>query len=144
MLKRLLLIVSLLSLPVYSQQDANNRFMLGTSFEQSGEYEKAKQIFEELYNGNPANYQYFDALNRVYLQLKDYDNSIRIIEERIKTSENDINLYGMLGKTFYIKGDENKAFNTWDQALQKVPANQNSYRVIANYAIELRTFDKAL
>ena len=144
MLKRLLLIVSLLSLPVYSQQDANNRFMLGTSFEQSGEYEKAKQIFEELYNGNPANYQYFDALNRVYLQLKDYDNSIRIIEERIKTSENDINLYGMLGKTFYIKGDENKAFNTWDQALQKVPANQNSYRVIANYAIELRTFDKAI
>jgi tetratricopeptide (TPR) repeat protein len=144
MLKRLLLIVSLLSLPVYSQQDANNRFMLGTSFEQSGEYEKARQIFEELYNGNPANYQYFDALNRVYLQLKDYDNSINIIEDRIKKNEKDINLYGMLGKTYYIKGDENKAFNTWDQALQKTSANQNSYRVMANYAIEMRAFDKAI
>ncbi len=144
MVKRLLLILVLLSLPVYSQQDANNRYLLGVNFEQSGEYEKAKQIFEELYNGNPENYQYFDALNRVYLQLKDYDNSISIIEERIKANENDINLYGMLGKTYYIKGEENKAFDTWDQALQKFPRNENSYRVMANYAIELRTFDKAI
>lgn len=144
MLKRLLLIVSLLSLQVYSQQDANNRFRLGTSFEQSGEYEKAKQIFEELYNTNPQNYQYFDALNRIYLQLKDYDNSINIIEDKIEANENNINLYGMLGKTYYIKGDENKAFNIWDQALQKIPANQNSYRIMANYAIEMRAFDKAI
>ena len=144
MLKRLLLIVSLLSLPIYSQQDTHNRYLLGVNFEQSGEYEKARQIFEELYNRNPQNYQFFDALNRVYLQLKDYDNSITIIENRIKINENDINLYGMLGKTYYIKGDENKAFSVWDQAVKKVPANQNSYRVMANYAIELRAFDKAI
>ena len=50
----------------------------------------------------------------------------------------------MLGKTYYIKGDENKAFEIWDQALQKFPDNQNSYRVMANYAIELRAFDKAI
>jgi tetratricopeptide (TPR) repeat protein len=143
MLKKLLLIIVLLSLSVYSQQDANNRFMLGVNFEQSGEYEKAKQIFEELYNQQPANYQYFDALNRVYLQLKDYNNSIGIIENKIKINGNDINLYGMLGKTYYIKGEENNAFDTWGQALQKFP-NQNSYRVIANYAIELRAFEKAI
>jgi len=118
--------------------------MLGVNFEQSGEYEKAKQIFEELYKQQPANYQYFDALNRVYLQLKDYNSSIGVIENRLKGNEKDINLYGMLGQTYYIKGEENKAFDIWDQALQKFPDNQNSYRVMANYAIELRAFDKAI
>lgn len=144
MLKRFLLIIILLSLTVYSQQDIMNRFMLGKNFEQSGEFEKAKQIFEELYREQPVNFQYFDALNRVYIQLKEYDNSIKIIKDRLETNKADINLYGQLGKTYYLKGDESKAFDIWDEALKKFPDNQNNYRTIANYAIERRAFEKAI
>ena len=144
MVKRAFLIF-IISVPfAFTQQDLVNRFLLAQNFEQSGEFQKAKQIYEELYGDIPSNLQYFDALNRVYLQLKEYDNSISIIESRLKINGNDINLYGLLGKTYYMKGEENKAFDTWDKAIQKFPGNQLNCRTIANYAIERRSFEKAI
>jgi len=128
----------------FSQQDLMNRFMLGQNFEQSGDFEKAKQIFEELYQKQPDNFQFFDALNRVYLQLKDYDNSIKMIEQYLNLNPSDINLYGLLGKTYYIKGEEQKAFDIWEKALMSSAGSPNNYRIIANYAIERRAFEKAI
>ncbi len=143
MLKQISLFLILFSLSLYSQQDIINKFMLAQNFEQAGEFEKAKQLFEELYQQQPTNFQFFDALNRIYVQLKEYDNSISIIEHRLNSNQQDINLYGLLGKTYYLKGDEEKAFETWDEALKKFP-DPTSYRTMANYAIERRAFEKAI
>ncbi len=143
MLKQIFSFLILFSLTVYSQQDIN-RFMLGQNYEQSSDFEKAKQIYEGLYKQQPANLQFFDALNRVYLQLKEYDNSINIIEQRLNANQQDINLFGLLGKTYYLKGDEKKAFETWDEAINKFPKDPTVYRMMANYAIERRAFDKAI
>lgn len=136
------LIFSLIS--VYSQQDMMNRFMLGQNYEQAGEFEKAKQIFEELYQQQSENFQFFDAINRIYIQLKEYDKSIIIIEQKLNKNQQDINLYGLLGKTYYLQGDEQRAFETWDEALKIFPENPTSYRTMANYAIERRAFEKAI
>ncbi len=111
---------------------------------QGGQFEKALPIIQELYNSNPSNYQYFQALNDVYVQLKNYDASIVLLQNQIKTDSMNINLYGMLGTTYYLKGNENKAFEIWDNALKKLPPNDMYYRVIANYAAQRRAFDKAI
>lgn len=107
-------------------------------------YAKAQPILEELYKNQPGNYEYFNSLNQVYTQLKDYDASIALIEDRIKMSSPDINLYGMLGTTYYMKGNEKEAFKTWDDALKTLPQSEVNYRVIANYALDRRAFDKAI
>jgi len=124
--------------------DFNNRFMLGENYERAGDLEKAKSIFEDLYKHQPDNYPFFDALNRVYIQLKEYENAIKLIENRLKITPEDINLFGLLGKVYYLKGDENKSFHVWDEALSKLPPNSMNYRIIANYAIERRAFEKAV
>lgn len=118
--------------------------MLGQSYEQAGQYSKAKQIFEKLYNEQPSNYQFFQSLNDTYIQLKEYANSVKIINDRIKNGSPDINLYGMLGKTYYLQGNENKAFEVWDDATKKFPNSEVTYRVMANYALDRRAFDKAI
>ena len=54
-------------------QDAGTfqqRYMLGQGYLQAGQLEKAKSIYQDLYNRDPNNFQYFEALNNVYLQLK--------------------------------------------------------------------------
>ena len=140
MLKQISFFLILFNVSVFSQQDIMNRFMLGQNYEQAGEFQKAKDIYEELFQKQSDNFQFFDALNRVYTQLKEYDKSISIIEQRLNTNPADINLYGLLGKTYYLKGDEQKAFETWDEAITKFPENPTSYRTIANYAIERRDF----
>jgi tetratricopeptide (TPR) repeat protein len=142
--KLLLMILFLLPTAVNSQNDVNNRFMLANSYEQAGEFEKARSILEELYQKTPDNYQVFDALNRVYIQLKKYDASAEMLNKKISANPQDVNLYGLLGKTYHLKGDEKKAFEIWDKALEMETGNFMVYRLVANYALERRAFAKAI
>jgi len=118
--------------------------MLGKSYEQAGDLQKAKSIYEEIYKVQPQNHQFFQALNDVYIRLKEYDKSISLLKERIKISPNDISLYGQLGISYFLSGDEIKAFSSWDEALSTLPKNESYYRVISNYALNVRAFEKAI
>lgn len=146
MIKKILFIGFIVSTVLSAQQiyDESNQYLLAQSYIQAAQYQKALPIMESLYKSQPSNYEYFNALNNVYTQLKDYDASIALIEDRMKISNADINLYGMLGSTYYLKGNDKKAFEVWDNALKTLPQSEVNYRVIANYAIERRTFDKAI
>lgn len=124
--------------------DQNNRFMLATSFEQAGEFEKAKNIYEELYKLQPNNQVYFQNLNRVYVALKNYKGSIRLIDERIKQTPDDVSLYGLSGSSYYLDGSEAMAFKQWETGIKLQPANEAVYRLMANYALERRAFEKAI
>ena len=146
MLKKILPIILVAASLCFSQtrDQLNNQFLLGQSFTQAGQYEKAKPIFEKLYEAQPGNYQYFQKLNEVYIHLKEYNSSIHLINNKISNSSGNINLYGLLGTTYYLMGNEQKAFSVWDDALKKFPHNEMNYRVMANYAIERRAFNKAI
>ena len=144
MLKKVFLLILAVSGISFAQMDAGNRFILSQNYMQAGQLEKAKPVLEELYKSQPGNYEYFQALNNVYTQLKNYDASIALIEDRMNISNQDINLYGMLGTTYYLKGEEKKAFAIWDSVLEKFPDSEAACRIIANYAIQMRTFEKAI
>jgi len=120
------------------------KFTLAENLERVGEYENALKLFEELYLGEPSNTQYFNALQRVHLQLKNYAASIDLLEKKILQKQDDISVYGMLGSTYYIMGNEGKAYEVWDEALMQTPNNPMMYRIIANYAVERRAFEKAI
>jgi predicted negative regulator of RcsB-dependent stress response len=143
-MNKIFLSVILISGICFAQFEDNNKFMLAQSYIQVAQYEKAKTLLEELHKSQPGNYEYFQALNDVYSQLKSYDASIALIEGRMSISNPDINLYGLLGTAYYLKGDENKAFDTWDKGLEQFPQSEVGYRVIANYAMERRAFEKAI
>ncbi len=120
------------------------KFALAENLERAGQYENALKLFEELYHSEPSNTQYFNALHRVYLQLKNYAASIDLLEKRILEKPDDISLHGMLGSTYYIMGNEEKAYEVWDKALMQTPNNPMMYRIIASYAVERRAFEKAI
>lgn len=124
--------------------DDYNRFLLAQSYEQQNDFIKAQRIYEELYQKDPSNINYFNSLNRVYLQQKNFAASILITEERIKKYPDDINLFGQLGATYYMQGNLEKAYQVWNEPLKNSNATQITFRVLANYAIERRAFDKAI
>ncbi len=146
MIKKLSIILVFVSSILFAQNfdELNNQFMLAQSYIQSGQLEKALPVMEKLYNDQPSNYEYFQTLNQLYIQLKKYDASISLIEGRINNSIKDINLIGLLGTTYYYKGNDNRTFQIWDNALKTFPQNEVNYRIIGNYALQLRAFDKAI
>jgi tetratricopeptide (TPR) repeat protein len=118
--------------------------MLAQNYEQIGDYDTAVKIYEELYQSDPANPMYMNALYRVYTQLKNYAALINILDERIKQKPEDVEAYGMLGSTYYLNGNEEKAFEVWEKPFQSSSVNPVFYRLIANHALERRAFEIAI
>jgi len=130
---------------LFSQEDGlQNKYNLAESYEHSGDLEKASSIYEELYQLDPQNNLYFESLNRTYVQLKNYAASVNLVEQEIAREPNNVNLYGLLGSTYYLMGNEEKAYQVWDEPLSFLKPNPMFYRVIASYAVERRAFDKAI
>jgi tetratricopeptide (TPR) repeat protein len=142
---KIALIVSiLLMVSAYAQQRNEQKLSLAQSYEQLGEYNSAAKIYEELYESDPTNSQYISSLYRVYTQLKNYAALVNILDERLKQAPDDIDAYGMLGSTYYLMGNEEKAFEVWEEPFQVENVNPVFYRLIANYALERRAFEIAI
>ena len=141
-----ILTIFLFAFALFAQQNPldQNQFMLAESYEQKGDLNKAVEIIESLNKSDPENISYFNKLNALYLQLKKYDESVALINSRIKINPQDISLYGMLGSTYYTAGDQTNAYRVWDDAIEKFKTNNMAYRIISNYAIEKRDFEKAI
>ena len=78
-----LLIFPVLLVNAQVRDDDYAKFTLAESLERAGQYEDALNLFEDLFLSEPSNTQYFNALHRVYLQLKNYAASIDLLEKRI-------------------------------------------------------------
>ncbi len=145
MIKKILTIF-LFTFSIFAQQNSldQNQLMLAESYEQKGDLTKAVEILETLNKKDPGNIQYFNKLNTLYLQLKKYDESIKIINSRILLTPQDISLYGMLGSTYYTSGDRTKAYQVWDDTIDKFKTNQMTLRIISNFVIDRRDFEKAI
>ena len=126
-----------------AQNGLNNKYRLARTYEQNGQLQKAKSIYQELNTAKPNNNQYSNALNSIYIKLKEYENSINFLQEKIRLNPNDVSTYGMLGATYYLQGNTEKAIESWDDG---VITNNNAlinYSIIANFAIQNRAFEPA-
>jgi tetratricopeptide (TPR) repeat protein len=124
--------------------DLDAKFRLSQLFEQEGRLDKAESILYELNQSQPWNYTFLDALNRILIRQKKYEASIILLENRIKDTPADVSLFGLLGSTYYMMDNISKSYESWERGIKTNPGNYIVYRVIANYAIENRLFDKAV
>jgi cellulose synthase operon protein C len=138
-----LTVLIILSSGALSQQPIQTpKFKLAESYEKAGKFEEAVRLYEQLYASQPGNHVYFEGLHRVYLKLKRYDQAISLLQKRLATSLNDVNLRGMLGSVYYKAGMEKEASEEWERALAIDPTNSSYYRIMANILVENRLLEK--
>ena len=77
-------------------------------------------------------------------RLKNYAALVNILDARVKQNPDDIEAYGMLGSTYYMMGNEEKADEVWKKPFQTGKVNPVFYRLIANYALDRRAFEVAI
>lgn len=131
-------------MPALTQtQDMATKFRLAQGFEQAGDYERAAGLYRELLTQDPQNTVYFDALQRMLIQLKRYDDAVALINGRLELTPADLSLRALLGSVYHRSGKDREAREEWDRALALNPANPNQYRIIANVMIENRLLERA-
>jgi tetratricopeptide (TPR) repeat protein len=139
-----IIFMAFLIISVQAQQRNEQKFALAQSYEQAGDFDSATKLYEELYISDSSNIQYINSLYRIYLQKKNYAAAVNILEERVKQNPADVSAYGMLGSAYYLMGNEEKAFEVWDEPFKSGKLNPSLYRIIAQYAVEQRAFEKAI
>jgi tetratricopeptide (TPR) repeat protein len=140
----LLLLYTVVHFSLMAQAEGDqNLFRLAQAFEQQGDYERALQLYKDLYAKDTNNYPYFDALRRMYVQMKQYDDAIALSTRRLRTTPFDFTLQANIGSLYSMAGKQNEAETIWDSILQSSNKNQMTYRAVANEQVNLRLFDKA-
>jgi tetratricopeptide (TPR) repeat protein len=124
-------------------QDVAAKFRLAQGLEQGGEYERAATLYKDLLGSDPDNVVYFDGLQRMYMQLKRYDDAAALIATRLASRSRDIALHAQLGTVYYRAGRENDADEEWRKVIALDPANPNGYRYLASIFVENRLLERA-
>ncbi|MEN8194276.1 MAG: tetratricopeptide repeat protein [Bacteroidota bacterium] len=140
----ILILLGIVNSLALSQTNLSNKYRLAKTYEQNGELQKAKSIYEELVTAKPNNNQYSNSLNEVYIKLKEYDNSVEFLTKRISNNPKDVSLYGMLGSTYYLMGNREKASEYWGKGIDVNKNSTINYSIISNYAIQNRAFENAI
>lgn len=142
--KILILILALITTNLYSQtQDDWNKFRLAQSYESLGNYDKAFELYRELYFQFPSQFQFYDAYYRILTQLKRYDEAIELLKKRLNANPNDFNTYAEIAVLYERKGIKDSVDYYIREGIRRDPKNPMSYKFISNVLIQNRMFDYA-
>ena len=143
-LKKIFLLFFTINLTFSQQQNEMTLFRLAQSFERAGEYERALKIYEELYTNNPENRVYLESVVRLNTQTKNYDRAIKLAQSWLSTHPDDIDIMARIGDIHFKAGREKEAIESWDKIVKTYRNNPGIYRMVADYLIQNRLYDKAI
>jgi tetratricopeptide (TPR) repeat protein len=121
-----------------------NKFRLAQSYESIGNHEKATELYRELYQKDPNQYQYYEAFLRGLNQLKRYDEAVGILKQRLQVYPNDFNLYGEIAVMYSRKEIKDSLNYFVNRGIELDPKNHMAYKFISNILIQNRLFEKAI
>ncbi|WP_309597449.1 tetratricopeptide repeat protein [Flavobacterium davisii] len=111
-------------------QNNNPNEYLAQNYFDRGEFDKAVLIYEELLKKQPNNYPFFQKLVACYQQLKQFEKSNVLIQEKLKRTKYP-NLYVELGYNYQLQKQQDLAEKNYKIAIGKINENPNNVYSIA-------------
>ncbi|HMT51916.1 MAG: tetratricopeptide repeat protein [Saprospiraceae bacterium] len=136
----LLTCLTIITLAAFGQQ----KYKLANEYYNSGEYEKAAQLYESLYKESPGNKSYFNLYIQCLLDLKDYNNAKDIIESEIKKNPSDVSLYVTNGNLLERLGFPDKANDEYKKAINNLNPDPSNITNLASTFTNLAKYDFAI
>lgn len=134
-----------LSAPLLGQQTAS----LARQYFSNGEYEKALELYEELYEQNKAQDFYFDRYLETLLRLRDYSKAERILRKRIRQYKSKVELNVDYGHVLELQGEDKKAAAAFEEAIEALEPQQtaviklaSAFNNLSKWEYSARTYQK--
>lgn len=144
MIQRLLLLLPFLFLAASPAFAQNQEEQIAIQHYQEGEYEKALPLLDELFWRNPGNNYLYSYYFNTLVNLQEYNEAEKSLKKLIRRQE-DLNYMVDLGYVYQLQGQQEKANDQYEEALEglqpSVPATQrlaNAFfqRGLTKYAIQ--------
>lgn len=150
MLSRLFIILCffLLQAPdVLSQEEpvaTSTEEQLAGQYYQTGEYEKAAQLYEKLYEKTPVAFYYTQLLN-CYLNLRDIKNAEKLVNRQARWNPGQPSYQVDLGNVYKQSGEEDKAKRQFEKTIKSIdPHNDRQVMDLATAFIRHNLRDYAI
>lgn len=127
------LVILFLSLffPIFALSQAQNDEQLAAQYFQNKEFEKAADLYENLYNDKPNGYFYSNFLLSV-IELKDYKRAEKFVKKIIRKNPSQLNYLVDLGYIYAESGEAENARKQFDEALDELKPDQSMTIILAN------------
>lgn len=142
---RFLLLACLLltnNLAAQNPQLNSARLNQAQTFERVGYFDRAAEIYKQLFESDPRNGIYYQGLKRCLMQVRRYDDLLSAIQRRL-TVMDDLSSRIDIGVVYYNQNDQAGAFKHWNDLLKQYPA-AGTYASVAASMKDSRAFDEAL
>ncbi len=113
------------------------------SYYYSGQYDKALQLYKELYKENPG-YTYYRYYLNSLIQLKKFNEAEKLVKKQLKMSPDSFRFKIDLAYLYSLEGNNKKKDKILNKVISSLPDNRN---IIINIAYSLQShgfFDKAV
>lgn len=141
MLQKVLIIFSFCFAALIAQCQTTN---LANQYYLNGEYEKAAATYKVILQKDPTNQYYFDQYIVCLVALDEFDNAEKAIKQRISANPTHVQLYVTYGNLYERQFEEEKAELMYLKAIEKMPADINTIRKLADTFKKLTKFDRAI
>jgi tetratricopeptide (TPR) repeat protein len=108
-----------------------NEEQLALQFYQNQDFEKASELFSQLYNQKPSLY-YYQYLLFSLVEIKEYDKAEKLIK-KCQKAEPEASRYAVdMGYVYFRSGNPEKSKKVYEDALKKLGPNQQQVFDLAN------------
>jgi tetratricopeptide (TPR) repeat protein len=115
--------------------------VLAKSYFQQGEFDKAAELYQNLWEENNFAVQFYQPLYRSLQELKKWDELEKVVKKQIKKNEFTVQYVVDLGYAYQQIPDAVKAKEVFDKIIKDLKPNEQAVRVTANAFEGYRLYD---
>ncbi len=121
-----------------------HEYQLAEQYFRNGEYEKAAELYEKIWQRQPGNYLVYQNYVKSLVELKQFDRAERVVQKQIKTNPNDLSYFVDMGMLHRWQGNEKAASEQFQKALDRITTNTQQINRLANRFQTFGLWDYAL
>ncbi len=125
-------------------KNTQNKYYLAETYYREGEYEKAEQLFKELYKKSPFNINYLNRLISCYQETNQFLAAENLLKQKLKKNPNEQYLYVYLGYNFERQDFSEQAKENYKKAIESISATNNFGALIGRSFKEYNLLDYAI
>ncbi|MCG2588051.1 tetratricopeptide repeat protein [Rhodohalobacter sulfatireducens] len=142
--KLFFLLLSFVLLFPFTSYGQTEDYQTANQLIQQQRYEEALPIIRSLYEQNPRSFVYFDRYTRCLINLKQFDEAEEVARNQAQNSRFQLQASTKLAEILHLKGEREKALETWNQIIERNRGSQQAYYATGNSMTSRQEFDAAV
>jgi tetratricopeptide (TPR) repeat protein len=126
------------------EQEISRQIQLARAFEDSGEWVRAREIYERVYLADPENPVVLDRYFECCLKLMSYKEALSIADRRLANHSGDVHAACLRARVLARSGLKTQAFQEWNRICGLRPKDESVYRAVAETMTREQLNDEAV